>query len=243
MSARLLIVGPPGAGKGTQAARIAERFGIPTISTGDIFRKNIAEQTELGKQVKAIVDAGDYVPDSLTNALVTDRLSEADAAGGFLLDGYPRTTDQVRYLTELLGSHGHSLDAVIRLVADEDEIVRRLRQRALEQGRVDDSGKPSGTARRSTRGRPCRCSRCSASKGCSSRSTASAPSTRSPPASSRRSPAAVSPPPDPAASIRIGRSRPRSSSGFPGSKPATSSGSPRAECARHARLAEMRGMS
>jgi adenylate kinase len=139
MSARLLIVGPPGAGKGTQAARIAERFGIPTISTGDIFRKNIAEQTELGKQVKAIVDAGDYVPDSLTNALVTDRLSEADAAGGFLLDGYPRTTDQVRYLTELLGSHGHSLDAVIRLVADEDEIVRRLRQRALEQGRVDDS--------------------------------------------------------------------------------------------------------
>jgi adenylate kinase len=139
MSARLLIVGPPGAGKGTQAARIAERFGIPTISTGDIFRKNIADQTELGKQVKAIVDAGDYVPDSLTNALVTDRLSEADAAGGFLLDGYPRTTDQVRYLTELLGSHGHSLDAVIRLVADEDEIVRRLRQRALEQGRVDDS--------------------------------------------------------------------------------------------------------
>jgi adenylate kinase len=139
MSARLLIVGPPGAGKGTQAARIAERFGIPTISTGDIFRKNIADQTELGKQVKAIVDAGDYVPDSLTNALVTDRLSEADAAGGFLLDGYPRTTDQVRYLGDLLGSHGHSLDAVIRLVADEDEIVRRLRQRALEQGRVDDS--------------------------------------------------------------------------------------------------------
>lgn len=137
--ARLLIVGPPGAGKGTQAARISERFGIPTISTGDIFRKNIADQTDLGKQVKAIVDAGDYVPDTLTNALVTDRLSEADAAGGFLLDGYPRTTDQVRYLTELLGSHGHSLDAVVRLVADEDEIVRRLRQRALEQGRVDDS--------------------------------------------------------------------------------------------------------
>lgn len=136
---RLLIVGPPGAGKGTQAARIAEHFGIPTISTGDIFRSNIAEQTELGKQVKAIVDAGDYVPDSLTNALVTDRLNEADAAGGFLLDGYPRTTDQVQYLGELLASHGHSLDAVIRLVADQDEIVRRLRQRALEQGRVDDS--------------------------------------------------------------------------------------------------------
>jgi len=136
---RLLIVGPPGAGKGTQAARIAERFGIPTISTGDIFRKNIAEQTELGKQVKAIVDGGDYVPDSLTNALVTDRLNEADADGGFLLDGYPRTPDQVEFLNELLASHGHSLDAVIRLVADQEEVVRRLRQRAVEQGRVDDS--------------------------------------------------------------------------------------------------------
>lgn len=136
---RLLIVGPPGAGKGTQAARIAERFDIPTISTGDIFRKNIADGTALGNQVKAIVDAGDYVPDSLTNALVTDRLNEADAAGGFLLDGYPRTTDQVRYLTDLLSSHGHQLDAVIRLVADQEEIVRRLRQRALDIGRVDDS--------------------------------------------------------------------------------------------------------
>jgi adenylate kinase len=139
VTARLLIVGPPGAGKGTQATRIAERLGIPTISTGDIFRANIANQTELGKQVKAIVDAGDYVPDELTNALVTDRLTEADAGAGFLLDGYPRTTDQVRYLTELLAGQGHQLDAVIRLVADEDEIVRRLRQRAVEQGRVDDS--------------------------------------------------------------------------------------------------------
>jgi adenylate kinase len=136
---RLLIVGPPGAGKGTQAARISERFGIPTISTGDIFRKNIADGTPLGRQVKAIVDAGDYVPDSLTNALVTDRLNEADAEGGFLLDGYPRTPDQVRYLTDLLSSHGHALDAVIRLVADQEEIVRRLRQRAVDQGRVDDS--------------------------------------------------------------------------------------------------------
>ncbi|WP_395639858.1 adenylate kinase [Pseudolysinimonas sp.] len=136
---RLLIVGPPGAGKGTQAARISERFGIPTISTGDIFRTNIADETELGKQVKAIVDAGDYVPDSLTNALVTDRLNEADADGGFLLDGYPRTPDQVQYLTDLLAQRGHTLDAVIRLVADQDEIVRRLRQRSLDQGRVDDS--------------------------------------------------------------------------------------------------------
>src|SRR5690606_41093132 len=115
-------------GKGTQAARISQRFGIPTISTGDIFRKNIADETDLGKQVKAIVDAGDYVPDSLTNALVTDRLDEADAAGGFLLDGYPRTTDQVRYLEELLAAHGHPPAAALPLAADPDEPRRRLRR-------------------------------------------------------------------------------------------------------------------
>lgn len=136
---RFLIVGPPGVGKGTQAARISEAFGIPTISTGDIFRSNIAQGTELGKQVKAIVDAGDYVPDSLTNALVEDRLQAADAAQGFLLDGYPRTPDQVQHLDALLAASGHSLDAVIRLLADREEIVRRLRKRALEQGRADDS--------------------------------------------------------------------------------------------------------
>lgn len=139
VGARLLIVGPPGAGKGTQAARISHAYDIPTISTGDIFRFNIANETELGKKVKAIVDGGDYVPDSLTNELVTDRLNEADTASGFLLDGYPRTTDQVRYLDELLASHGHALDAVVRLVADQEEVVRRLKQRAVEQNRVDDS--------------------------------------------------------------------------------------------------------
>lgn len=136
---RFLIVGPPGVGKGTQAARISEAFGIPTISTGDIFRSNIAEGTELGKRVKAIVDAGDYVPDTLTNALVEDRLRSSDAAHGFLLDGYPRTPDQVQHLDALLGAQGHALDAVIRLLADREEIVRRLRKRALEQGRADDS--------------------------------------------------------------------------------------------------------
>jgi adenylate kinase len=136
---RMLIVGPPGAGKGTQAALIAERFGIPTISTGDIFRANIAGETELGLRVKAIVDAGDYVPDSLTNELVSDRLSEPDAEAGFLLDGYPRTPEQVRFLDELLAAKGQALDAVLRLVADEDEIVGRLRKRAVEQGRSDDS--------------------------------------------------------------------------------------------------------
>lgn len=139
MSVRLLIVGPPGAGKGTQATRIAEAYGIPTISTGDIFRANIKNETELGLQVKAIVAGGDYVPDSLTNELVTDRLAEDDAAEGFLLDGYPRTPDQVRYLEELLSSKGQKLDAVLQLVADQDEIVERLRKRAIEQGRSDDT--------------------------------------------------------------------------------------------------------
>lgn len=136
---RLLIVGPPGAGKGTQAARLSEYLGIPTISTGDIFRRNIADQTELGRQVKAIVDNGDYVPDELTNALVKDRLEQADADGGFLLDGYPRTPDQVAYLDGFLAAHGHVLDAVLQLVADPEELVRRLRQRAGEEGRADDS--------------------------------------------------------------------------------------------------------
>ncbi len=139
MTARLLIVGPPGAGKGTQAARIAERLGIPAISTGDIFRANIKNETELGLRVKAIVDNGDYVPDSLTNELVTDRLAQDDAAEGFLLDGYPRTPDQVAYLDELLASKGQQLDMVLQLVADEDEIVERLRKRAVEQGRADDT--------------------------------------------------------------------------------------------------------
>lgn len=136
---RLLIVGPPGAGKGTQAARLTERFGIPAIATGDIFRENIRNQTPLGVEVQAIVAAGDYVPDSLTNALVTARLDEPDAAAGFLLDGYPRTVDQIAYLDELLASKGQALDAVIQLVADKDEIVSRLMKRAIEQGRADDT--------------------------------------------------------------------------------------------------------
>jgi adenylate kinase len=136
---RLLIVGPPGAGKGTQAARLTERYGIPAIATGDIFRENIRNQTPLGVEVKAIVDAGDYVPNSLTNALVTARLEEPDARDGFLLDGYPRTVDQIEYLDELLAGKGQALDAVIFLLADKEEVVARLRKRALEQGRADDT--------------------------------------------------------------------------------------------------------
>ena len=137
--ARLLIVGPPGSGKGTQAVRLTETYGIPAIATGDIFRHNIKTQTPLGIQVKAIIDAGDYVTDDLTNELVQNRLSEADALDGFLLDGYPRTLAQVKYLDELLAERGQGLDAVIQLVADKEEVVTRLRKRALEQGRTDDT--------------------------------------------------------------------------------------------------------
>lgn len=136
---RLLIIGPPGAGKGTQSARLLETYSIPAIATGDIFRKNIREQTPLGVEVKAIVDAGDYVPNSLTNALVKSRLEEGDALDGFLLDGYPRTLEQVSYLDDLLSTKGQSLDAVIQLVADQEEVVARLRKRAIEQGRTDDT--------------------------------------------------------------------------------------------------------
>jgi len=135
---RLLLIGPPGAGKGTQAVRLAELYAIPAISTGDIFRSNVKNETELGKEAKAYMDAGDNVPDSLTNALIRHRLEESDCKAGFLLDGYPRTQDQVRELDEFLAGHGFALDAVVELVADPDIVVERLRLRAAEQGRSDD---------------------------------------------------------------------------------------------------------
>lgn len=138
MSARLLLIGPPGAGKGTQAHRLSTALGIPAISTGDIFREHLRNETELGLKAKAYMDAGDNVPDSLTNDLVADRLSQADATAGFLLDGYPRTIDQVRALDELLAAGGASMDAVVELVAEPDVVVERLKKRALEQGRSDD---------------------------------------------------------------------------------------------------------
>lgn len=134
---RLLIIGPPGAGKGTQANRIAEGYGVPAISTGDIFRANIKGATELGKKVQAIIEAGELVPDSLTNEIVADRLAQADAAPGFLLDGYPRTVDQVAALDDML--EGESLDAVVLLEADTDEVVARLLNRAQLEGRADDT--------------------------------------------------------------------------------------------------------
>ncbi|MEY4060557.1 MAG: hypothetical protein RIQ31_219 [Actinomycetota bacterium] len=136
---RLLLIGAPGAGKGTQAEKLAIAFGIPAISTGDIFRHNVKNETELGKQAKAFMDRGEYVPDSLTNDLVRDRLSQADAKDGFLLDGYPRTADQVVELDEILSANGTALDVVVQLTADTDEVVRRLLNRALEQGRADDT--------------------------------------------------------------------------------------------------------
>ena len=135
---RLLLIGPPGAGKGTQATRLSGAFSIPAISTGDIFRDHVKRATELGIKAKAYMDAGDIVPDSLTNDLIRHRLAEPDAQQGFLLDGYPRTTDQVRELDEFLQSHGAALDAVVELVADPDVVVERLRKRATEQGRSDD---------------------------------------------------------------------------------------------------------
>ncbi|WP_138274949.1 adenylate kinase [Rhodoluna limnophila] len=136
---RLLLIGAPGAGKGTQAEKLSSAFNIPAISTGDIFRHNVKNETELGKQAKAFMDRGEYVPDSLTNALVRDRLSQADAIEGFLLDGYPRTADQVEELDDILASQGKQLDVVVQLTADTDEVVRRLLNRAIEQGRADDT--------------------------------------------------------------------------------------------------------
>lgn len=134
---RLLIMGPPGAGKGTQAARIAEHYGIPAISTGDIFRSNIKDRTDLGQQVEKILAAGGYVPDEVTNEIVSDRLTWPDAAGGFLLDGYPRTPGQVAFLDEALGDH--PLDGVIQLTVDADAVVERLLKRAAVDGRSDDT--------------------------------------------------------------------------------------------------------
>lgn len=138
MSCRLLLIGPPGAGKGTQAQRLSQALGVPAISTGDIFREHLRNETELGLKAKAFMDAGNNVPDSLTNDLVRDRLSQPDAADGFLLDGYPRTTDQVRALDEFLAEHDTAMDAVVELVAQPDIVVERLKQRALDQGRADD---------------------------------------------------------------------------------------------------------
>lgn len=136
---RLIIFGAPGAGKGTQATRIAQGLGIPAISTGDIFRDNIKNETALGKQVKEILASGAYVPDEVTNAIVRDRLDKPDAVAGFLLDGYPRTQAQVTELDDMLTAQGTLLDAVLELTVDTDEVVQRLLKRAELDGRADDT--------------------------------------------------------------------------------------------------------
>ncbi|MDF2144392.1 adenylate kinase [Knoellia sp. p5-6-4] len=136
---RLIILGPPGAGKGTQATRVAAGHGIPAISTGDIFRANIKNETELGMQVKHILASGGYVTDEITNAIVRDRLRQDDASQGFLLDGYPRTLAQVDALDAMLAEDGHALDAVLELTVDEDAVVQRLLKRAEIEGRADDT--------------------------------------------------------------------------------------------------------
>jgi adenylate kinase len=136
---RLIMMGPPGAGKGTQAKFVAEHFGIPAISTGDIFRANVSQGTELGIEAKRYMDAGDYVPDEVTNRMVRNRIDETDADPGFLLDGYPRTLAQVEELDGMIKFTGHSLDAVVVLTVDADEIVQRLLQRAQVEGRADDT--------------------------------------------------------------------------------------------------------
>ena len=136
---RLIIMGPPGAGKGTQAKFIAEHFEIPAISTGDIFRQNVSEGTELGVEAKRYMDAGEYVPDEVTNLMVRNRIDASDAEHGFLLDGYPRTLAQVEELDGMIRYTGHQLDAVVCLTVDQDEIVQRLLQRAQIEGRADDT--------------------------------------------------------------------------------------------------------
>ena len=139
MTARLVLFGPPGAGKGTQAARICEQLGVPAISTGDIFRSNIKGGTELGRRVVEYTSVGALVPDELTDELVRDRLAEPDARDGFLLDGYPRNLAQVEALDATLKVSGCSLDVVVEITAAADVVVGRLLRRAEIEGRVDDT--------------------------------------------------------------------------------------------------------
>jgi adenylate kinase len=135
----VLLMGPPGAGKGTHAGHLAAHLGVPVISTGDLFRRNIADGTELGKTAQGFLDAGEYVPDEVTNEMVRDRLSDADARPGFVLDGYPRTLDQAGVLDEILGAQGRALDAALVLQVDADALVARLLRRAEIEHRSDDT--------------------------------------------------------------------------------------------------------
>ena len=132
---RIVLLGPPGAGKGTQAEKLVSKLGIPQISTGDLFRHNISTGTKLGLEAKKYLDAGDLVPATLTNALVDDRLNDADVAGGFILDGFPRSVEQAEALHDMLAKRNHELDAVLEFRVSEDELLKRLKSR----GRADDT--------------------------------------------------------------------------------------------------------
>ncbi len=136
---KLILMGPPGAGKGTQAAVVADKLGVPAVSTGNIFRSNVAQGTPLGHEAQRYLEAGDYVPDAVTNELVRDRLGQEDARAGFVLDGYPRTLAQVEELDAILADLGTDLDAVILLDVDREEVIARLLSRARTEGRADDT--------------------------------------------------------------------------------------------------------
>ena len=136
---RMLIMGPPGCGKGTQAERLSRRLGVSGVSTGDVFREHVKNLTPLGRDVVTHLDAGDFVPDSLTNRMVRDRLNEDDVRDGFLLDGYPRNAAQQAELDTILAANGHALDVALQLTADDTELVRRVLRRATLTGRSDDT--------------------------------------------------------------------------------------------------------
>jgi adenylate kinase len=136
---RIVLMGPPGAGKGTQAVKVAESLQVPHISTGEIFRANLAAGTPLGIEAQRYMESGEYVPDEVTNSMVAARLAESDAAAGFILDGYPRTLAQVAELDSILAGLNTALDKVVEITADTDEVVARLLNRAKEQGRADDT--------------------------------------------------------------------------------------------------------
>jgi len=137
--ARMIIMGPPGSGKGTQAEHIARHFGIPAISTGELFRDHVRDKTELGAEASGYMDRGEFVPDHVTTAMLRVRLEEADAAAGFLLDGYPRTVIQIGALDEMLADRQQTLEVVLELTASDHELLARMLLRAKEQGRADDT--------------------------------------------------------------------------------------------------------